>query len=84
MREQRAAARRGRASAACRRRAGSTFERGDGERDRDGEVDVEDQPPVGDLGEQPADEDADRRARAADRAPGCERLRPLRCPGRRS
>ena len=48
---------------------------GDGERGRDGQVDEEDHPPVGELGEHAADEDADRGARAADRTPGGERLR---------
>ena len=52
-----------------------TLTRGDRERDRDGEIDEEDHPPVGELGEQAAGEDADRRARAADCAPGGERLR---------
>ena len=49
--------------------------RGDEKRRGDGEVDVEDCPPVGELGENAADEDADRRARSADCAPSCERLR---------
>ena len=47
----------------------------DGERDRDRQVDEEDQPPVGDLGEDAAEEDAERGAGATDRAPGGERLR---------
>ena len=55
------------------------LERGDRERDCDREVDEEDHPPVGELGEEPADEHADRRTCAADRAPGGERLR-LRVP----
>ena len=53
------------------------FQGGDCEPDRDRDVDVEDEAPVADLGEDAADEDADRRAGAADRTPGCERLRPL-------
>ncbi len=44
----------------------------------DGEVDVEDHPPVGELGQDAADEHADRSTSAADRAPGGESLRPLR------
>ena len=51
---------------------------GDEQRCGDGEVDVEDRPPVGELGEDAADEDADRRAGSADCAPGGERL-PARC-----
>ena len=51
------------------------LQRGDEQRRGDGEVDVEDHPPVGELGEDAADEDADRRAGAADCAPGGERLR---------
>ena len=50
---------------------------GDRECRGDGEVDVEDHPPVGELGQDAADEDADRSACAADCAPGGERLRPL-------
>ena len=52
-----------------------TFSAVIGERDRDREVDEEDHPPVGELGQQPAGEDADRCACAADCAPGGERLR---------
>ena len=55
---------------------------GDGERDGDGEVDEEDHPPVGELGEEAADENADRGAGTADCAPGSERLR-LRGPWKR-
>ena len=51
---------------------------GDEQRCGDGEVDVEDRPPVGELGEDAADEDADRRARSADCAPSGERL-PASC-----
>ena len=54
------------------------LQRGKQQDRRDGEVDVEDRPPVGELGEDAADEDADRRARAADRTPRRERLRPPR------
>ena len=43
----------------------------------DGEVDVEDHPPVGELGQDAADEDADRSTCAADGSPGGERLRAL-------
>ena len=50
---------------------------GDCEPDRDRDVDVEDEAPVADLGEDAADEDADRRAGTADRTPGRERLGPL-------
>ena len=50
---------------------------GDGEADRDGDVDVEDEAPVADLGEDAADEDADRSTGSADRTPGRERLRAL-------
>ena len=53
------------------------FQGGDCEPDRDWDVDEEDQAPVADLGQDAADEDANRRAGAADCAPGCERLRPL-------
>ena len=50
---------------------------GDRERCCDGEVDVEDHPPVGELGQDAAGEDADRSACAADGSPGSERLRAL-------
>ena len=53
------------------------LQRGDRERGCDGEVDVEDRPPVGVLRQDAADEDADRGTCAADGAPGGERLRPL-------
>ena len=46
-----------------------------GERGGDGQVDEEDQPPVDELGEHAAEEDAERGAGAADGAPGGERLR---------
>src|SRR5215218_1519050 len=52
------------------------LKRGDRERGRDGEIDVEDQAPV-ELGQDAADEHADRSTGAADRAPGSKRLRPL-------
>jgi hypothetical protein len=55
---------------------GNDCQGGRGERDGDREVDVEDQPPV-ELGQEAADEDADRSASAADRSPGSERLHPL-------
>ena len=58
--------------------AGTTFRAATSSDCGDGQVDVEDRPPVGELGEDAADEDADRRARSADRAPGGERLRALR------
>ena len=58
------------------------LQRGDEQDCGDGEVDVEDRPPVGELGEDAADEDADRRARSADCTPGGERLRALRARGR--
>ena len=57
--------------------AGMTFRAAAASADRDGDVDVEDEAPVADLGEDAADEDADRCAGAADRTPGCERLGPL-------
>ena len=50
---------------------------GRGERDSDGDVDVEDEAPVTDLGEDSADEDADSGTRTADSTPGRERLRAL-------
>ena len=43
----------------------------------DRQIDVEDHPPVAELGEETADEDADRGARASDCSPGGERFRPL-------
>ena len=57
--------------------AGIDLQCGDRECGCDGEVDVEDHPPVGELGQDAADEDADRCACASDCAPGGERLRPL-------
>jgi hypothetical protein len=48
---------------------------GDGERRCDRQVDVEDHAPVAELGEQAADEHADRGAGTSDRSPGGERLR---------
>ena len=53
------------------------MQRADGERDPDGEVDEEDQAPVDELGERAAEQDAERRAGAADRAPGAQRPGPL-------
>ena len=50
---------------------------GDRECRCDRQIDVEDHPPVAELGEDAADEDADRGARASDCSPGGERLRPL-------
>ena len=50
---------------------------GDRECGCDGEVDVEDHPPVGELGQDAADQHADRSTCAADGSPGGERLRPL-------
>ena len=55
---------------------GDDLQRGDRECGCDGEIDVEDRPPV-ELGQDAADEHADRSTSAADRAPGGERLRPL-------
>src|SRR5581483_2941250 len=49
-----------------------------GERGGDGQVDEEDQPPVDELGEQAAEEDAECGAGAADGTPGGERLRARR------
>ena len=48
----------------------------------DGEVDVEDRSPVGELSENAADEDADRRAGSTDCAPSCEHL-PASCSVKR-
>ena len=56
---------------------GDDLQCGDRECGCDGEVDVEDHPPVGELGQDAADEDADRSTCAADGSPGGERLRPL-------
>ena len=53
------------------------LQRGDRECRCDGEIDVEDHPPVAELGQDAADEDADRSACAADGSPGGESLRPL-------
>ena len=53
------------------------LERGHGEHGGDRKIDVKDHPPVGDLGQQAADENADRGASTADRCPGGERFRPL-------
>ena len=50
----------------------------EGERDGDRQVDEEDQPPVSDLGEHAAEEDAERGAGATDGTPGGERLRASR------
>ena len=55
---------------------GDDLQRGDRECRCDGEIDVEDQAPV-ELGQEAADEHADRGTSAADRAPGGESLRPL-------
>ena len=52
------------------------LQRGDRECGGDGEIDVEDQAPV-ELGQDAADEHADRGTSAADRSPGGESLRPL-------
>ena len=57
--------------------AGTIFDGGDRQCRCDRQIDVEDHPPVGELGEETADEDADRGARASDCSPGGERLRPL-------
>ena len=56
---------------------GDDLARGGGERDGDRQVDEEDRPPVGELGEDATEQDADRGAGAADGAPGGERLRAL-------
>ena len=58
--------------------AGHELAGGDRERGGDGEVDEEDQPPVDELGQHAAEEDAERSARTADRTPGGERLRASR------
>ena len=56
---------------------GDDLQCGDRECCGDGEVDVEDHPPVGELGQHAADEDADRSTCAADGSPRGERLRTL-------
>ena len=56
---------------------GNDLQCGNGERHCDRKVDVEDHPPVAELGEDAADEDADGGACASDCSPGGERLRPL-------
>ena len=55
--------------------AGTTFIAADGDADADGQVDEEDGAPVDELGERPAQQDADGGAGAADGAPDAERLR---------
>ena len=55
--------------------AGTTLQGGEREHGGDGQVDEEDQPPVDELGQHAADEDAERGAGTADRTPGGERLR---------
>ena len=62
---------------------GHDLDRGDRECRCDRQIDVEDHPPVAELGEEAADEDADRGARASDCSPGGERLRPLAALERR-
>ena len=55
--------------------AGNDLQRGEGERNRHGQVHEEDHPPVGELRQEPTGEDADRRTGAADGTPGGKRLR---------
>ena len=64
--------------------AGTIFSAATASDDADGQVDEEDRAPVDELGQRAAEQDADRRAGAADRTPGAERLRPLARPGRRT
>ncbi len=56
---------------------GHDLQGGDRECRCDRQIDVEDHPPVGELGEETADEHADCGARASDCSPGGERFRPL-------
>ena len=72
------------APAGARRVGRHDVQRAGAERQPDGQVDEEDQPPVDELGQRAAEQHAERRAGAADRAPRAQRLGPLAALGERA